>query len=119
MKPDKNWQAKALAIIDEYRFVAHDQKLTQKVLAAQVGVSRQTLWRNEEIRTRFNELSAHTTHEIKDSRRTLSFRLARLEYELAEARDENNRLIEVIVHAAGLLSDDGLDAKRYFDEPPQ
>lgn len=116
MSASKTWKGKAFIILDEYEMGYHKKKLTQVQFASLLGVSRQTLWRDEEIRDRFNAVTERFNTHSKLSRRDTEMRVRHLEAKLEQLRAENNALIQVIMEAARLLSDNGIDPRVYLGD---
>ncbi|MFQ6574915.1 hypothetical protein [Pseudomonas sp. UM16] len=116
MKQEKKWKEQARSILAEYKKGHGQGLLTQNSLAQQVAVSRQTLWRDEEIRSLYSATQAHLKDAKKFGRKNSSARIFALEAQLEEARAENNRLIQSIIKAAQLMTEDAIDPRRYFED---
>lgn len=116
MKQDKKWKETAKAVLAEYKYGRIQGSLTQKALAQQVAVSRQTLWRDEEIRKLYVDTQTHLKEIKKTGRKDSNSRIFALEGQLEKARSENNRLIQTIIKAAQLMTEDAIDPRRYFDD---
>lgn len=116
MSASKNWKIKALLILDQYEMGGRKEKLTQMQFAELLGVSRQTLWRDKEIKERFYAVSKRFSSHNKLSRRDSDMRARHNESQLEQLRSENNALIQVIMEAARLLNDHGIDPRLYLDD---
>lgn len=114
MKQEKKWKDRARYILAEYEAGRLQGPLTQNGLALQVGVSRQTLWRDEEIRSLYTTTQTHLKDFKKVGRKNSDARVYALETQLHKAQMENNRLIQTIVKAAQLMTEDAIDPRRYF-----
>ncbi|MBB6155151.1 hypothetical protein HDC30_002374 [Pseudomonas sp. JAI115] len=116
MKQNKKWKEQAKYILAEYKEGRMQGPLTQKGLSQHVAVSRQTLWRDQEIRSLYAATLAHLK-DVKNSRRgNTSARIFALEAQLEKARAENNRLIQSIIKAAQLMTEDSIDPRQYFED---
>ena len=116
MKQDKKWKEQVKSILADYKDGRIQGPLTQNGLAQQVAVSRQTLWRDEEIRKLYVDTQTHLKEIKKTGRRDRNSRIFALESQLVKARSENNRLIQTIIKAAQLMTEDAIDPRRYFDD---
>lgn len=116
MKQDKEWKDQARSILAEYKEGRGKGPLTQNSLAQQVSISRQTLWRDEEIWSLYTATQAHLKDAKKSGRKNSNARIFALETQLEKVRAENNRLIQTIVKAARLLTEDAIDPRRYFED---
>ncbi|MCU1724504.1 hypothetical protein [Pseudomonas sp. 5P_5.1_Bac1] len=123
MKQEKKWKEQAFAILAQYKDGRIQGPLTQTGLAQQVAVSRQTLWRDEEIRSLYAVTQTHLKDAKNSRRKNSNARIFALEAQLEKARTENNQLIQTIVKAAQLMTENAIDPRRYFedvttDKPP-
>ena len=116
MKQEKKWKDQVRSILAEYEAGRVQEPLTQSGLAQQAGVSRQTLWRDEEIRSLYTATQTHLKDFKKVGRKNSDARIYALEAQLQKARMENNRLIQTIVKAAQLMTEDAIDPRRYFED---
>lgn len=116
MKQKKKWKEQVRAILAEYREGRTQGPLTQNGLAQQVAVSRQTLWRDDEIRSLYAATRSHLNDVKLTGRKSSDARIFTLETQLEKARAENNRLIQTIIKAAQLMTEDAIDPRRYFDD---
>ncbi|MCK2109512.1 hypothetical protein ACOQNQ_10575 [Pseudomonas juntendi] len=116
MKQEKKWKDHVRSILAEYKAGRGQGPLTQNGLAQQAGVSRQTLWRDEEIRFLYTATQIHLKDVKKVGRKSIDARIYSLEAQLHKARMENNRLIQTIVKAAQLMTEDAIDPRRYFED---
>lgn len=116
MSASKTWKKTALTILDQYEIGGRKEKLTQVQFAAILGISRQTLWRDEEIRSRFYTATERFNSQSKLSRRDTEMKVRHLESQLEQLRTENNMLIQVIMEAARSLSDNGIDPRLYLGD---
>lgn len=116
MKYDKKWKDQARSILAEHKEGRVQRPLTQNGLAQQVAISRQTLWRDEEIRSLYAATQAHLKDAKNARRKNSNTRIFALEIQLEKARAENNRLIQTIIKAAQLMTEDAIDPRRYFED---
>ncbi|MEN5223815.1 hypothetical protein ABE561_03385 [Pseudomonas asiatica] len=116
MKQEKKWKDHVRSILAEYEAGRIQGPLTQNGLAQQAGVSRQTLWRDEEIRSLYASTQTRIKDVKKNRRKNSDARIYALETQLHKARIENNRLIQTIVKAAQLMTQDAIDPRRYFED---
>ncbi|MEB5934970.1 hypothetical protein MXL15_22510 [Pseudomonas mosselii] len=116
MKQEKKWKEQALTILAQHKDGRIQGPLTQNGLAQQVAVSRQTLWRDEEIRSLYAATQAHLKDIKKSGRKNINARIFSLETQLEKARAENNQLIQTIVKAAQLMTENAIDPRRYFED---
>ncbi|UTL81375.1 hypothetical protein [Pseudomonas putida] len=116
MKQEKKWKDHVRSILAEYEAGRIQGPLTQNGLALQAGVSRQTLWRDDEIRSLYAAIQIRLKGVKKAGRKDSTARIFALEMQLDKARAENNRLIQTIVKAAQLMTEDAIDPRRYFED---
>lgn len=116
MKQEKKWKEEALAILAQHKDGRVQGPLTQSGLAQQVAVSRQTLWRDEEVRSLYTATKAHLKDVKKSGRKNSNARIFALEMQLEKARSENNHLIQTIIKAAQLMTENAIDPRRYFED---
>ncbi|WP_432777728.1 HTH domain-containing protein [Pseudomonas fortuita] len=114
MKRDKKWKELARSILADYKEGRITGPLTQSELAQKTAVSRQTLWRDQEIRSLYADTHAYLFNVKKAGRKDSDARIFALEAQLQNAKIENNRLIQTIVKAAQLMTEDAIDPRRYF-----
>ena len=112
-----SWKARALVVIEDMeRGVGPERNLSQ--LAEFIGVSRQTLWRDEELSARIRLATAkRKSGRVQVKRRGPSEQSAVLVLEVEQLRAHVERLIEAIVSACERLQGDGIDPMHYFTEP--
>jgi DNA-binding XRE family transcriptional regulator len=116
VKQDKKWKERARSILADYKEGRVTGPLTQSGLAQKVAVSRQTLWRDEEIRSLYATTQDYLLNIKKKGRKDSCARIFALETQLEKARAENNRLIQIIIKAAQLMTEDAIDPRRYFGD---
>ncbi|MDR7052945.1 DNA-binding XRE family transcriptional regulator [Pseudomonas koreensis] len=116
MNQNKKWKEQARSILADYKEGRIQGALTQNALAQQVAVSRQTLWRDEEIRSLYAATHAHINEVRNSGRKNRDARIFSLEAQLERARAENNRLIQSIIKAAQLMTENAIDPRSYFDD---
>ncbi|MFG0272913.1 hypothetical protein [Pseudomonas sp. zjy_14] len=116
MKQDKKWKELARSILADYKEGRITGPLTQGGLAQKTAVSRQTLWRDQEIRALYADTHSYLLDVKKAGRKDKDARIFALETQLEKAKVENNRLIQTIVKAAQLMTEDAIDPRRYFDD---
>lgn len=106
-----SWKERALHIIDEHERGVGKGRLTQAVLAKLVGVSRQTLWRSNEIRAKLSSYKStwpHSSDTVKRPSSAAQIRALRLHIEELEAK--NARLVQNFIVLCRSLDERGLDA---------
>lgn len=116
MRQQKNWTEKAIVILMSYQNGQTQGALTQAGLAHQLGVSRQTLWRDKEVRLLYSSTQTFLKENKNLGRNTKDMRIRSLEIKLEEVRSENNLLIQIIIRAAQLMTEDTIDPRKYFDD---
>lgn len=116
MKQVKKWKEQVKSILADYQAGRIQGQLTQNGLAQQVAVSRQTLWRDQEIRSLYADTQTYLKDVKKAGRKNSNARIFALETQLENARAENNRLIQIIIKAAQLMTEDAMDPRRYFND---
>lgn len=111
-KRDKPWKLKAHHAIDQFERGARRGRLAYSELAKICGVSRQTLWRSEEVRERLQKLA-----EVQASsggggakRASNAMRLRELKTRIEELERTNERLIQNLLVLSRALDERGLDA---------
>lgn len=112
-----SWKTRALVVIEDMeRGVGPERSLSQ--LGELIGVSRQTLWRDEELSARIRLATAkRKSGRVRVKRRAPSEQSAALVLEVEQLRTHVERLIEAIVSACERLQGDGIDPMHYFKEP--
>ncbi len=115
-RDSRSWPKEVSLIIDDLeRGVGPDLSLRE--VAERVGISRQTLWREQELCERLRLANARRKSECgKSRRRSSSERLAAHIAEIEELRSQVSRLVEAIVAACERLQGDGIDPLLYFSE---
>lgn len=110
------WKARALVLIEDMeRGVGPERSFNQ--LAELIGVSRQTLWRDEELSARIRLATAkRKAGRVQIKRRGRSEQSAALVLEVEQLRTHIEHLIEAIVSACERLHGDGIDPMQYFTE---
>jgi hypothetical protein len=104
------WIDRAHHIIDEYERGLRKGHLAQSSLARLLGVSRQTLWRNDEIKVRLKNLAELESHPGGSAKRKSSAAQIRtLRIQIEDLEDTNRRLIQNFVVLCRSLDERGLD----------
>lgn len=116
MNRNKKWKEQVRLILSEYNSGRIQGPLTQTGLAQQAGVSRQTLWRDEETRSLYSSTQIHLKNVKQSGRKNSDAKIYALETQLEKARTENNRLVQTIIRAAQLMTEDAIDPRRYFED---
>lgn len=112
--PDRNsWRQKAHQLIDDYLIQPGAKPLTQISLAAELGVARQTLWRDESIRVKLASLKQ--TESLKGGKNRSS-RIEDLERKYRLAKYQNGVLIANLLLVCKRLREKGLDPREYVAE---
>lgn len=111
------WRARALVVVEEMeRGVGPERGLSQ--LANLIGVSRQTLWRDEELSARIRiAIAKRKSGRLQPKRRGRSEQTTVLLLEVQQLREHVEHLVAAIVSACERLQSDGIDPKHYFTEP--
>lgn len=107
------WQEQAHHLIDNYLGESSPEPLTQTSLAAKLGISRQTLWRDESIRVRFARLKKT---ETPNTRKNKSTRIEELERKYRVATRQNGVLIANLILVCKRLREKGLDPREFVAE---
>jgi len=105
-----SWKERVHHIIDEHERGVRKGRLTQTALASLVGVSRQTLWRSEEIRKRlhsYTSTGSRSGNTVKRPSSVAQIRALRLRIEELEAK--NARLVQNFIVLCRSLDERGLD----------
>lgn len=113
MPKEQPWRIKAHLILESHRSGADCSPLTQSSLAKELGVARQTLWRDEEIKAKILSLKQHGTAKRKRSK---DLRIAELEKTIRSLKQENGLLIQNLILACKRLRDRGLNPSDYISE---
>lgn len=106
-----SWRDRAHHIIDEYERGRRKGRLTQAGLAALFGISRQTLWRCNEIRTRLlasARAGGRSDGVVNRASPTAQVRALRLRIEELEAI--NARLVQNFIVLCRSLDERGLNS---------
>lgn len=104
------WNLRAHHVIDEYERGLRKGRLTQSRLAGLLGVSRQTVWRNDEIQARLKRLSGPDSHADAGAKRKSSVAQIRdLRVRIGELEAINRRLIQNFIVLCKALDERGLD----------
>lgn len=110
---DSAWRIEAIKILEAYSINPGKKSLTQVSLAKELGIARQTLWRDEEIKTRMRSIQRGLRKSV---RRSKELRVTELEYRNRTLVEENGLLLQNLILAAKNLRDRGLDPYEYFAE---
>lgn len=112
----KDWKLKAVAQLDLME--RHAVPVTTRDdFAKALGVSRVTLWRNEKINARLEEIIAGATGgKGRVAREGLEMRVRRLEAENLALRRENDSLVQNVITIFKSLRDEGLDPMKFLGE---
>lgn len=115
-RPD--WRAKVNELLDGFESGARVGAPSMTEVSKAVGISRQTLWRDELIRSRFAIIATRRDAKVKRSpkRATLEERIRQLELKLEMERRANSNLVQNFVNACRRLQERGLDAHIYLGD---
>lgn len=104
------WRQLAFQLIEQFER-GGIAELTLTSLAAQVGVSRVTIWRDSDLTRRLASAreSKSTRKGRSLSKSDATLRISRLQMELDVVVAENSRLIECLVRIFDLMHRKGLD----------
>lgn len=104
------WKLRANHLIDKYERGLHKGRLTQSMLANLLGVSRQTIWRSEDIQARLRGLEKSGGAPVGGAKRPSSAaRVRDLQIRIGELEAVNQRLIQNFVVLCRSLDERGLD----------
>jgi transcriptional regulator with XRE-family HTH domain len=105
-----SWNDRANQVIDEYERGLRRGRLTQARLASLLGVSRQTLWRSEEIQTRLRALAGQGGNlEGGVKRPSSAAQIRALRIRIGELETVNQRLVQNFIVLCRSLDERGLD----------
>ncbi|POP66877.1 hypothetical protein [Pseudomonas syringae] len=113
MSVRNSWRAQAHQLIDNYLVQPGAEPLTQTSLAAELGIARQTLWRDESIRVKLARLKQ--TEKAK-GRKNKNARIEDLERKYRLAKYQNGMLIANLLLVCKRLRENGLDPREYVAE---
>ncbi|MFF7109336.1 HTH domain-containing protein [Pseudomonas sichuanensis] len=113
MTSRSSWRISAHQILDNYTGDRHGARLTMTLLAKELGVSRQTVWRDIEIRDKFKSV---LTSKPRQKRKPNEIRIYDLESQLKRLKKENGLLIKNIILACNLLREKGLNPEDFISE---
>ena len=118
MARKKAWRSIASCLLDDYERGAIREKLTQGEFAKRVGVSRQTLWRDVQLRQRFLRIGEERAKKgiLSVGRANSEMRIRTLQGELQRLERENGLLIQNIVGICRKLREHGLDPRLFVGE---
>lgn len=114
MVAGKDWRNKAHALLDEYAVNRSTLRMTKESFAKELGVSRQTLWRDKSVMNKFEQcwVSSRSVPQknAKDSR------ITELEATVTQLKNENGVLLLNFVLACTKLRESNHDPRLYFNE---
>ncbi|WP_353549381.1 HTH domain-containing protein [Pseudomonas sp. LPD2] len=110
----KDWQKKAHIILDEHILNKTLKRITQASLAKEIGISRQTLWRDKSVMDKFERY--RISSRSAPQRKTTELRIAELEATIAKLKNENGILILNFILACNKLRENNHDPRLYFTE---
>ncbi|WP_140399095.1 hypothetical protein [Pseudomonas sp. SID14000] len=110
----KDWRKKAHTILDEHIVNRSLRRLTKESLAKELGISRQTLWRDKSVMDKFEKYRAGS--RLAPKRRPQELRIAELEAIVSQLKNENGILILSFILACNKLRENNHDPRLYFSE---
>lgn len=113
MSDRNSWRARAHQIIDNYLVQPGSAQITQTLLAAELGIARQTLWRDESIRVKLSHLKQTEKSKVRKNKNS---RIEDLERKYRVAKYQNGVLIASLLLACKRLREKGLDPREYVAE---
>lgn len=113
MSSHKTWQQKANAILDRYTLHRGAPSFTRTSLAKELGISRQTLWRDEAIK---NKILMILDKPKSKKRSTKDVRIQDLERRIRVLTHENGLLLQSILLICKRLREEDLDPEYYVSE---
>lgn len=110
------WKSNAFRIIDDFeRGVIRDLRITD--LAKDIGVARQTIWRDKELMHRLKlALDNSSENRQKTKRVTSSMRVRMLEHKNRVLANENSNLIQNFMNICRRLHERGIDAHIFLGD---
>lgn len=106
-----SWREQVHFILDEAERLNGGDKLTITAVAASVGKSRISLWRDSEILLRFRQLASLNAQggKIGPKRRSVDQRVRALTIERDQLRKDNDRLLQTFIVICRRLNEAGID----------
>lgn len=114
MVAGKDWRKKAHTLLDEYAVNSSTLRMTQESFAKELGVSRQTLWRDKSVMNRFEQ--CRMSSRSAPQKNSKDSRIAELEAIVTQLKSENGILLLNFVLACTKLRESNHDPRLYFNE---
>ncbi|MNC15991.1 hypothetical protein D3C76_408550 [compost metagenome] len=114
MATGKDWRNKAHTILDEYAANRSTSRMTQESFAKELGVSRQTLWRDKSVMKKFEQ--CRISSQSIPQKNSKDSRIAELEAIVTQLKNENGVLLLNFVLACTKLRESNHDPRLYFNE---
>lgn len=110
------WRNNAYRIIDDFeRGLIQDLRITD--IAKNVGVTRQTIWRDKELLERIKFALDNSSGNLKKTKRASSkVRVRFLEHKNIVLENENSNLVQNLVNICRRLYERGIDAHIFFGD---
>lgn len=106
-----DWRDRANRLLDAIERGDRRGRFSKTSIAKEVGVSRQTLWRDGAISGRVAVLQLHKLSRRGDGapRSSLEGRVKQLEAQVAQLQKENGLLVQNFLYACRQMHEHGLD----------
>ncbi|HKS15008.1 MAG TPA: hypothetical protein VJS90_18410 [Pseudomonas sp.] len=114
MTTDKDWRKKAHTILDEGLARRSTFRMTQDSFSKELGISRQTLWRDKSVMEKFERY--RLASRAKPHKKDKDSRIAELEYIVTQLKNENGVLLLNFVLACTKLRENNHDPRLFFSE---
>lgn len=114
MIAEKDWRKKAHKLLDEYATNSSKFRMTQESFAKELGISRQTLWRDKSVMNKFVRCRISSRSVLQKN--TKNSRIAELEAIVTQLKNENGVLLLNFVLACTKLRENNHDPRLYFNE---
>lgn len=110
----KDWRENAHKILDQHLVNRSLGRLTQESLAKELGISRQTLWRDKTVKDKFDKY--RIVLRSAPQRRPKDLRILELEAIVTQLKNENGVLILNFILACNKLRENNHDPRLYFTD---
>lgn len=110
LKIYSGWRHLAFRLVDDFERGIIEQ-LRVIDIAKQVGVSRQTIWRDKDLMVRLKSVIENSSEKgIKPKRASQKMRIRIYEHEIKKLKNENANLIQNFLNVCRRLHERGIDA---------
>lgn len=114
MTTNRDWRNKAHMILDEHRLTGSPLQMTLDSFARDLGISRQTLWRDKNVMQKIEQCKINL--RSNPHKKPKDLRVAELENLVSRLKNENGILILNFVLACTKLREQNLDPRLYFSD---